>query len=156
MYRYYAFLLRAVLEDQTREYLLALQWILHYYFNGVQSWSWFYPQHYAPYVSDLRNLSHLDLQFDLSKPFLPFEQLMAVLPSASKALLPEPYQVNPSVRLSPLQDRGYFTRQFIADADGGTLADRRLLPVGVRAGFERQAAGLGSRRPHSVYRRGKQ
>lgn len=85
---------RAVLNNQTREYLLALQWILHYYFNGVQSWSWFYPQHYAPYVSDLRNLSDLDLQFDLSKPFMPFEQLMAVLPSASKTLLPEAYQVS--------------------------------------------------------------
>ena len=82
------------MEDQTREYVLALQWILHYYFNGVQSWSWFYPQHYAPYVSDVRNFAHLDLQFDLSKPFFPFEQLMAVLPSASKKLLPEPFQVN--------------------------------------------------------------
>ncbi len=53
----------------------------------------FYPHHYAPHISDVRNFSHMKIDFDLSRPFMPFEQLMAVLPAASKTLLPEPLQV---------------------------------------------------------------
>ncbi len=53
----------------------------------------FFPHHYAPYVSDVRNFSDMKIKFDLSTPFLPFEQLMAVLPAASKNLLPKPLQV---------------------------------------------------------------
>lgn len=37
-------------------------------------------------------------EFDLGKPFRPFEQLMGVLPSASKDLIPFAYQV---IRVSP-------------------------------------------------------
>ena len=82
-----------MLHEQAHGYVRAIQWILHYYFNGVPSWSWFYPHHYAPYLSDVKNFSHMSIEFELSTPFKPFEQLMAVLPSASKKLLPEPFQV---------------------------------------------------------------
>ena len=68
--------------DQAETYVRALQWNLHYYYNGCQSWSWFYPFHYSPYVSDINNFDHLELKFDMAKPFLPFEQLLAVLPAA--------------------------------------------------------------------------
>jgi len=67
----------------------AIQWILHYYYHGVCSWSWFYPHHYAPYVSDIKNFSTLELTYELAQPFLPYEQLLAVLPAASKELLPQ-------------------------------------------------------------------
>ena len=53
----------------------------------------FFPHHYAPYISDLENFSHLEITFDLSTPFLPFQQLMAVLPAASQDLLPDAYKV---------------------------------------------------------------
>ncbi len=53
----------------------------------------YYPYHYAPFLSDVRNVSSLTLTFDLGKPFMPFEQLLGVLPSASKDLLPQCYQV---------------------------------------------------------------
>ena len=36
----------------------------------------------------------MSIKFDLSVPFLPFEQLLAVLPANSKSLLPEAYQVS--------------------------------------------------------------
>ncbi len=54
----------------------------------------FYPYHYAPYVSDVHGFADLCIDFELGTPFLPFEQLLAVLPPASKALLPRAYQVN--------------------------------------------------------------
>ena len=35
----------------------------------------------------------MTFHFDLGHPFKPFEQLMGVLPSASKDLIPQAYQV---------------------------------------------------------------
>ena len=32
------------------EYILALQWNLHYYYNGVQSWSWYDSIFYHGYL----------------------------------------------------------------------------------------------------------
>ena len=57
----------------------------------------YYPHHYAPYMSDVKDFSDLKIEFELSKPFLPFQQLMAVLPPASKNLLPKPLQVENKV-----------------------------------------------------------
>ena len=54
----------------------------------------FYPYHYAPFVSDIKGIGDMTIKFDLSVPFLPFEQLLAVLPANSKSLLPEAYQVS--------------------------------------------------------------
>ena len=67
----------------------AIQWNLHYYYNGCKSWSWYYPHHFAPWITDIKGFSNMDLQFELSKPFQPFEQLLSVLPAASKELLPK-------------------------------------------------------------------
>uniref|UniRef100_A0A672GCS8 5'-3' exoribonuclease 1 n=1 Tax=Salarias fasciatus TaxID=181472 RepID=A0A672GCS8_SALFA len=75
------------LASQAKCYVEGIQWILHYYYHGVQSWSWYYPHHYAPFLSDIRNISGLTLTFDLGKPFMPFQQLLAVLPAASMHLM---------------------------------------------------------------------
>ena len=74
-------------------YIEGLQWVLHYYYDGVASWSWFYDYHYAPKISDLRNIAEFDFDFQLGSPFKPFEQLMGVLPDLSAALIPEAYRV---------------------------------------------------------------
>ncbi|XP_063710397.1 5'-3' exoribonuclease 1-like isoform X2 [Symsagittifera roscoffensis] len=79
------------IRQQVELYIRALQWNLHYYYNGVQSWSWFYSQHYAPFASDLRDFTDVDMSFDLAKPFNPYEQLLAVLPERSRNLLPDAY-----------------------------------------------------------------
>lgn len=42
---------------------------------------------------DLKGVDKMSFHFDLGRPFRPFEQLMGVLPEASKSLIPAPYRV---------------------------------------------------------------
>uniref|UniRef100_A0A2K5RZW3 5'-3' exoribonuclease 1 n=1 Tax=Cebus imitator TaxID=2715852 RepID=A0A2K5RZW3_CEBIM len=104
------------LADQAACYVQAIQWILHYYYHGVQSWSWYYPYHYAPFLSDIRNISTLRIHFELGKPFKPFEQLLAVLPAASKNLLPTCYQHLMTSEDSPIIE--YYPPDFKTDLNG--------------------------------------
>ncbi|XP_073951725.1 5'-3' exoribonuclease pacman isoform X1 [Choristoneura fumiferana] len=80
-----------VLASQAEGYVRAIQWNLFYYYKGCPSWCWYYPHHYAPYISDIKGFKDLKIEFELGEPFKPFEQLLAVLPSASKHLLPAPF-----------------------------------------------------------------
>jgi 5'-3' exoribonuclease 1 len=94
-------------------YIEGMQWVMHYYYSGVCSWGWFYDYHYAPRISgvcqswilpcpsvltrkktDFVGVDKMTFQFELGKPFRPFEQLMGVLPEASKELIPPPYRVS--------------------------------------------------------------
>ncbi len=59
------------------------------------SWNWYFPHHYAPMVSDMTDIGDVDVTFDYGEPFRPFEQLLAVLPSASHKLLPPAFTVRP-------------------------------------------------------------
>jgi hypothetical protein len=45
---------------------------------------------------DLRGVDKMEFKFDLGRPFRPFEQLMGVLPVASKEHIPLAYQVRHS------------------------------------------------------------
>lgn len=103
-----------------RYYLEGLQWVLFYYYRGIQSWKWYYPYHYPPMISDFSNLSSIlnlddynnnntkeldssrqhyyienvfkNLKEDPSdKPLLPFQSLLMILPKSSKSLLPQAY-----------------------------------------------------------------
>ncbi|XP_053293486.1 5'-3' exoribonuclease 1 [Pleuronectes platessa] len=104
------------LADQAKCYVEGIQWILHYYYHGVQSWSWYYPHHYAPFLSDIRNISGLKLTFDIGKPFMPFQQLLAVLPAASMELLPASYRHLMSSEFSPIIE--YYPLDFKTDLNG--------------------------------------
>lgn len=76
------------------EYVEGLQWVLSYYTRGVPNWKWYYNYNYAPFLSDIAKYmndyekpSYLGKQ---TKPYLPFLQLLCVLPTKSKHLLPNP------------------------------------------------------------------
>lgn len=112
LYRGYQISLR----NEVGHYISAIQWILHYYYRGVPSWSWYFPSHYAPYISDITDILDLKDNFELGRPFLPFQQLLGVLPPNSKDLLPVAYQdlmLNPN---SELID--FYPAKFETDMNG--------------------------------------
>jgi 5'-3' exoribonuclease 2 len=66
--------------------------VLLYYYQGCPSWTWYFPDHFAPFASDFQDIASLDIKFEKGQPFRPAEQLMGVLPAASRTLLPEIFQ----------------------------------------------------------------
>jgi len=72
---------------------MGLCWVMKYYYDGCPSWKWFYPFHYAPFASDLKNIERFRedcSSFDMGQPFKPMEQLMAVFPEDSAHAIPKP------------------------------------------------------------------
>lgn len=120
--QYYGSKLKFTLEDEPsmrnllQAYCEGLQWNMHYYYQGVSSWSWFYPYYYAPHISDLVAFTRDFVcdPFDLSLPLRPLEQLMAVLPPGSVKLVPKV--------LAPLMVEeptvSFYPRDFETDANG--------------------------------------
>lgn len=45
--------IEALSRDVALAYIIGLQWVLYYYFQGCRSFNWFYPFHYAPLAVDL-------------------------------------------------------------------------------------------------------
>ncbi|KAK5164694.1 5'-3' exoribonuclease 2 [Oleoguttula sp. CCFEE 6159] len=70
-------------------YVEGLAWVLLYYFQGCPSWTWYYPYHYAPFAADFVDLDKMTIAFDKGKPFRPYEQLMGVMPAASRHTIPD-------------------------------------------------------------------
>ncbi|XP_043500398.1 5'-3' exoribonuclease 1 [Polistes fuscatus] len=105
-----------VLRSQAEVYVRAIQWNLHYYYDGCCSWSWYYPHHYAPYISDIKGFRNIKLDFELGEPFEPFQQLLAVLPPYSRKLLPEALQPLLVEEESPIID--YYPSDFKTDLNG--------------------------------------
>jgi len=71
-----------------KEYITGMVWIYKYYFYGVPSWEWHYPYHFAPFMADLACMARMDVRFNMGKPLRAMEQLLAVLPPHSRALIP--------------------------------------------------------------------
>ncbi|KAL6301387.1 exonuclease II [Sparassis latifolia] len=104
------------MHDLGYRYVEGMQWVMHYYYSGVASWSWFYNYHYAPRISDLRGVDQMTFSFDLGRPFRPFEQLMGVLPAASKDIIPPAYRDLMDDPNSPILD--FYPAEFEQDLNG--------------------------------------
>jgi 5'-3' exonuclease len=112
--------------EHVREYIEGLHWVMNYYHNGCQSWSWYFPYLYAPLATDMVNLrefySNADdegfcsFEFEKGEPIPSLAQLLSVLPPQSADLLPKPLaelMIHPS---SPLTS--YYPPDFTSDANG--------------------------------------
>lgn len=104
------------------DYCAGLRFVLAYYYAGVPSWTFYYPHHFAPLVSDLCTQSEggglretlgefvvaesaAHAAFEPGEPFLPLHQLLAVLPPASAHLVPQAYR-RLMMREGPASDGG--------------------------------------------------
>ena len=123
-------------DDLAYRYIEGLQWVLHYYYQGVASWGWFYNYHYAPKMTgephsslSQKSLAHLSLSstdlnkaasykfdFELGTPFRPFEQLMGVLPDLSSSHIPAAFRDLMSDPTSPIID--FYPVNFAQDLNG--------------------------------------
>ncbi|KAI5954380.1 exo2 [Candida jiufengensis] len=110
--------------ELTEHYIEGLQWVLYYYYRGCPSWNWYYKYHYAPRISDISvGLEALidkgvDLTYDPSHPFKPFEQLMAVLPARSRKLMPAVYRQLMIEEHSPI--KSFYPDEVDVDMNGKT------------------------------------
>jgi len=106
------------LKTMTENYIEGLQWVLFYYYRGVQSWPWYYRYHYAPRISDIKKGLDVMINFEKGEPFRPFEQLMAVLPARSRQLVPATYRPLMTEPNSPIID--FYPSDVETDMNGKT------------------------------------
>ncbi|KAJ2907111.1 putative 5 -3 exoribonuclease 2 [Zalerion maritima] len=103
-----------------RAYVEGLAWVLKYYFQGCPSWEWFYPYHYAPFAQDFVDISKMEIKFEKGRISRPFEQLMSVLPAASRHAIPEVFH---DLMTNPESDIiDFYPEDFELDLNGKKFA----------------------------------
>jgi 5'-3' exoribonuclease 2 len=100
-------------------YVEGFCWVLLYYYQGCPSWTWYFPYHFAPFASDFQDIATLEINFEKGHPFAPAEQLMGVLPAASRTLLPKAFQSLMVDEDSPIID--FYPEDFQIDMNGKKL-----------------------------------
>lgn len=104
----------------ARSYVEGLAWVLLYYFQGCPSWEWYYPYHYAPFAADFVDLGKMQLDFQKGRISKPFEQLMSVLPAASRHAIPEVFHDLMTNEDSEIID--FYPEDFDIDLNGKKFA----------------------------------
>ncbi|KAF9971330.1 5'-3' exoribonuclease 2 [Actinomortierella ambigua] len=104
----------------VRSYVEGCCWVMKYYMQGCPSWQWYYPYHYSPFASDFVDIADIEIKFELGVPFHPIEQLMGVLPAASKQHIPPTFQPLMYEEDSPIID--FYPEDFELDLNGKKYA----------------------------------
>lgn len=104
----------------ARSYVEGLAWVLLYYYQGCPSWEWYYPYHYAPFAKDFVGLENMDIKFEKGRISRPFEQLMSVLPAASRRAIPEVFHDLMTNEDSEIID--FYPEDFEIDLNGKKMA----------------------------------
>ncbi|CAB9514583.1 5'-3' exoribonuclease [Seminavis robusta] len=103
-----------------KAYVEGLVWNLKYYYEGCVSWSWYYPYHYGPMLSDLVDIDDLlqEISFDgkLGEPLRPFEQLLSCMPPSQAHFLPKPFRRLMTSPTSNILD--FYPQTFTVDMNG--------------------------------------
>eukprot|EP01124_Arcella_intermedia_P032280 TRINITY_DN74_c0_g1_i1.p1 TRINITY_DN74_c0_g1~~TRINITY_DN74_c0_g1_i1.p1 ORF type:complete len:1068 (-),score=283.68 TRINITY_DN74_c0_g1_i1:40-3042(-) len=108
---------KELLNNIKQSYLEGLEWVMQYYYQGCQSWQWYFPFHYAPFASEISECADNVIDFSAKTyPFKPFEQLLSVLPSSSSQFLPAPYANLMTDPESPIID--FYPKDFEIDLNG--------------------------------------
>ncbi|KAJ3194760.1 5'-3' exoribonuclease 2 [Irineochytrium annulatum] len=108
------------IRDVVTKYVEGFCWVLKYYYQGVQSWQWYFPYHYAPFAADFDFIGELNITFNLGQPFKPIEQLMGVLPAASRMHIPSVFHPLMTNDDSPIID--FYPLTFPIDLNGKKYA----------------------------------
>jgi 5'-3' exonuclease len=113
--------------EMLRQYLIGMQWVLFYYYRGIQHWGFYYKYHYPPMISDIKDIKDLldnntIESFEECKspnePFYPYQQLLTILPADSIGrLLPKCYQQ--FVKNPDFED--YYPLDFEIDLNGRSM-----------------------------------
>lgn len=104
----------------ARHYVEGLAWVLMYYFQGCPSWEWYYPYHYAPFAADFVDLDKMEINFQKGRISRPYEQLMSVLPAASRHAIPEVFHDLMTNEDSEIID--FYPEDFEVDLNGKKMA----------------------------------
>ena len=104
----------------ARAYTEGLAWVLLYYFQGCPSWDWYYPYHYAPFAADFTDLKSMTIAFNKGRTFRPYEQLMGVLPAASRQAIPKEFHHLMTDPESEIID--FYPEDFVVDLNGKKFA----------------------------------
>ena len=100
----------------VQSYIEGLTWVLEYYHNGCNSWTWYFPHLYCPLATDMRNLADIKCEFEEGAPFTPLMQLLSVLPPQSSSFLPPKYTELMIDEKSPIIEN--YPLDFDVDANG--------------------------------------
>eukprot|EP01055_Gregarina_sp_Pseudo9_P000892 Gregarina_sp_Pseudo_9__891@NODE_156_length_3937_cov_17_817599_g143_i0_p1_GENE_NODE_156_length_3937_cov_17_817599_g143_i0NODE_156_length_3937_cov_17_817599_g143_i0_p1_ORF_typecomplete_len930_score196_22XRN_N/PF03159_18/4_4e97XRN_N/PF03159_18/3_3e02XRN_M/PF17846_1/1_1e93SPASM/PF13186_6/0_2zfCCHC_6/PF15288_6/0_14zfCCHC_3/PF13917_6/0_25zfCCHC_4/PF14392_6/0_9_NODE_156_length_3937_cov_17_817599_g143_i011473906 len=105
----------------SEHFVRGLEWVLLYYYQGVPTWEWFFPFHYAPLATDIHRYGLLTQGNSFEgagpgTPFTPLEQLMGNLPPRSACFLPSCLGQLMTDPNSPLCD--FYPKKFHEDPDG--------------------------------------
>lgn len=85
-------------ESVCVEYIRSLYWCFSYYMSENLSWEYKYLYSKAPFVSDICEVlgssrKRLEFDYEFGRPMYPIEQLLVIIPSVDRNIIPKSFRV---------------------------------------------------------------